>query len=228
MQNRELTGRLQTVLEILPACRCLADIGCDHGYLSIEAVKRGKAAHAIASDVRPGPLEAARTHVRQEALEDRIELRLTDGLTGFAPGEADSCVICGMGGMMIRHILEEAPEGVLDGLDSLIAQPQTEADEVRRTLHGSGFRIVEERFVEDRGKYYTIIRAAHGTERYEDPLDYVYGVQLFRTADPLYLCWIEKRLQDLAAWNRSVRDPQQKQKMEQEMCWLRQRISAKD
>ena len=228
MPARLLSDRLRTVLDLLPDCHTLADIGCDHGYLSIEAVRTGKAEQAIASDVRPGPLSAAQAHIRAENLSDRIRVRLTDGLQGFVPGEADSCVICGMGGMMIRTILEEAPEGVLDGLSSLIVQPQTETDEVRRALHGLGFRICEERFVEDRGKYYTILRAEHGAEQYQDPFEYMYGILMFRDRDPVYRSWTEQRVRRLAAWSEAARDPQQKQKLEQEMRWLTARLSDKD
>ena len=228
MPVRELSDRLQTVLDMLPPCKVLADVGCDHGYLSIEAVRSGKAGAAIASDVRPGPLQAARTHIEAEHLSAQIEARLTDGLQGFQAGEADSCVICGMGGMMIRSILEEASEEALRGLDSLIVQPQTETDEVRCALHQLGFRIAEERFVEDRGKYYTIIRAEQGIEYYQDPYEDIYGVLLFKSGDPLYRSWAERRIQNLQIWSAAARDPQQKEKLGQEMCWLKARLSEKD
>ncbi len=228
MPARVLSDRLQTVLDLLPGCHTLADVGCDHGYLSIEAVHSGKVLQAIASDIRPGPLAAAQAHIHAEKLSDRIQVRLTNGLQGFHPGEVDGCVICGMGGMMIRTILEEAPIGVLEGLSSLILQPQTETDEVRRALHGLGFRICEERFVEDRGKYYTILRAEHGAEQYEDPFAYIYGVLMFRDRNPVYRHWAEQRIRKLADWSEAARDPQQKLKLEQEMRWLAARLSDKD
>ena len=228
MPARELSERLRTVLELLPPCQVLADIGCDHGYLSIEAVRSGKAAAAIASDVRPGPLQAARIHIEAENLSGQIVTRLTDGLQGFQAGEADGCVICGMGGMMIRSILEEASEEVLRGLNTLIVQPQTETDEVRCALHQLGFKICEERFVKDRGKYYTIIRAEQGIEYYEDPFEDMYGVLLFRSGDPLYRSWAEQRIQNLQIWSDAARDPQQKEKLGQEMRWLQARLSEKD
>ena len=59
----------------------LADVGCDHGYLSIYLVEERIVPSAIAMDVRPGPLSRARENISRYGLEDYIETRLSDGLT---------------------------------------------------------------------------------------------------------------------------------------------------
>ena len=35
-----LTKRLQKLVSVLPQCEVLADVGCDHGYVGIEALTR--------------------------------------------------------------------------------------------------------------------------------------------------------------------------------------------
>ena len=61
-----LSKRLSTILEMLEPCEVLADIGTDHGFIPIEAVRRGLCRRAIASDVGRGPLErAASTSLRR-------------------------------------------------------------------------------------------------------------------------------------------------------------------
>ena len=69
------------------------DIGTDHGYVPIYLVREGLAEHAVAMDVRKGPLERAKAHVAEAGLENRIDVRLSDGLTGLKPGEADCCLL---------------------------------------------------------------------------------------------------------------------------------------
>ena len=89
----------------------VADIGCDHGYLSIYLLESGKKDRAIAMDVRPGPLSSAEENIRLAGLSDSIELRLSDGLEKLSIGEADTVVIAGMGGpLMERGFMHQEAE----------------------------------------------------------------------------------------------------------------------
>ena len=102
----QLPKRLETIIERMPASGCIADIGCDHAYVAIEAVRRGKAARALACDVRKGPLQQAAEHILCAGLAGKIETRLSDGLEKVAPGEADCVIIAGMGGPLMERILQ--------------------------------------------------------------------------------------------------------------------------
>ena len=57
-----------------------ADVGTDHAYVPIYLVREGRIPCAIASDVNIGPLERAREHVCENGLEDKIDLRISNGL----------------------------------------------------------------------------------------------------------------------------------------------------
>lgn len=76
----KLSKRLETILGMLENCGGLLDVGCDHGYTSIEAVRRGSARRAVAADVAKGPLSAAAAHIKEAGLSGQIETRLSDGL----------------------------------------------------------------------------------------------------------------------------------------------------
>ena len=92
-----LSKRLQAVCGMICGSGTLADIGCDHAYVPIELIRCGQFGRAIAADVRSGPLEIAASHILGQGLEQQIEVRLSDGLASFSPGEADTVVIAGMG-----------------------------------------------------------------------------------------------------------------------------------
>ena len=94
----KLSKRLETVASFVPKGSNIADIGTDHGYVPIYLVREGQAEHAVAMDVRKGPLERARAHVEDAGLGSRIDVRLSDGLAGLETGEADCVVIAGLGG----------------------------------------------------------------------------------------------------------------------------------
>lgn len=87
----------------------LADIGTDHAHLPVYLVERGVCPRAIASDLRPGPAEAARKSIRAAGLTDMVEVRIGDGLTPVAAGEVDDIAVAGMGGETIAGILEACP-----------------------------------------------------------------------------------------------------------------------
>lgn len=76
----ELSLRMEQVVAMAETCSAAADIGCDHGYVSIELIRRKIAGTVIAMDVRQGPLSRAQEHIEREHLTGQIQCRLSDGL----------------------------------------------------------------------------------------------------------------------------------------------------
>lgn len=215
----QLPKRLETIIERMPASGCIADIGCDHAYVAIEAVRRGKAVRALACDVRKGPLQQAAEHILCAGLAGKIETRLSDGLEKVAPGEADSVIIAGMGGPLMERILQ----GRLADFGHFVLSPQSEIPHFRRFLLAEGMRIDEETMLIDEGKYYVILnvsRRADTTEASKDAVrhivpgkkgtgtvhseaapadpmyvteeDFLYGGRLLRRLDPVLKSFLEK------------------------------------
>ncbi len=148
-----LSKRMQANADMVSPGGTVADIGCDHGYLSIYLLESGKKDRAIAMDVRSGPLSSAEENINSAGLQDRIELRLSDGLDKLALGEADTVVIAGMGGPLMERILSDGFL-VAKQCKELILQPQSEIPDFRRFLMDMGFLMLDETCVFDEGKYY--------------------------------------------------------------------------
>ena len=159
-----LSKRLQTITEMLKKTDVLADIGTDHAYVPIEAVRCGKADRAIAMDVVDGPLKRAQANIRQNGMEERIAVRLSDGMDQLKAGEATAAVISGMGGALTIRILEKAPEQV-GGMEYLLLQPQSELRRVRAWLEEHRFLIEDEEIVLEDGKYYPMMRVLPEKQR---------------------------------------------------------------
>lgn len=153
-----LSLRMQRVADMVEPCERVADIGCDHGYVSIYLVEQGIADHVLAMDVRKGPLSRAEANIRQKQLQTRIECRLSDGLERLQPGEADTILLAGMGGRLMIDILTKGSNKRL-GTETLIVQPQSDIPEVRRYLHRIGYEITAEDMLQEDGKYYTVMKA---------------------------------------------------------------------
>lgn len=158
----KLSARLEKILDMIGTdAGVLADIGTDHAYIPIEAVKRGMAERAIACDIAEGPLKIAGENVAAEGLTGIIELCIADGLGGIAPGSADTIVIAGMGGALMSRILTQGHETAYLA-KTLILSPQSDFSMFRGTLLRLGFGTVSETCVFDEGKYYFIIKAKPG------------------------------------------------------------------
>ena len=150
----QLSMRLCAIAGMVTKGNRLADVGCDHGYLSIYLVEERIVPSAIAMDVRPGPLSRARENISRYGLEDYIETRLSDGLTKLEPGEGDTLVIAGMGGPLMERILNEGAK-----VQELILQPQSDLPHFRHFLSEIGWEIVREEMIKEDGKFYPMMKA---------------------------------------------------------------------
>ena len=153
----ELSARMQALADLVTPGNVVCDVGCDHGFLSIYLVQKQISPRVIAMDVRNGPLSRCAEHVAQYGLEQYITMRLSDGLNGLRPGEADTVVCAGMGGRLMQRILTEGREKAVQ-LRELILQPQSELKTFREFLRKQGYRTVEENMIEEDGKFYPMMK----------------------------------------------------------------------
>lgn len=142
---------------VTPGSR-VADVGCDHGFVSIYLYRQGISPRVYAMDVRPGPLSRAKEHIEAYGLSSYIETRLSDGVEALAAGEADTLICAGMGGRLMAKILSDGMEKIRD-MRELILQPQSELAFFRKFLRTHDFCIMQENMVKEDGKYYPMMRA---------------------------------------------------------------------
>lgn len=154
----QLSKRLGAVANLAGEARVVADVGTDHGYIPVYLISSGKAEKAIAMDVNEGPLLRAKEHIRQFHLDAQIETRLSDGLIGLQPKEAEVLVIAGMGGALMMRILDEGKDAA-HAAKRLVLQPQSELLSFRRYLMEHGYQITEEDMVYEDGKFYSMMAA---------------------------------------------------------------------
>ncbi|MBQ2767135.1 MAG: SAM-dependent methyltransferase [Clostridia bacterium] len=180
-----LDARLSTALDFVRPGAIVADIGTDHAYLPAALVLNGRARAAIAADINQGPLEHAAETIHRYHLQDRISLRLTDGLHGIEQDAPTDILIFGMGGELIAQILAEAPF-VRNGEIRLILQPMTKQAELRQWLAAEGFNICGERLSLAAGKIYQTICAEYSGEPYTlDAFQAEFGEHILADRPPL-------------------------------------------
>lgn len=130
-----------------------ADVGCGRGELALALVRDGIARRAVCGDNRPGAVRAARELALALGLAGAVEVRLGDGLSVLAPGEADAIAIAGLGGQTIAEILE-AGRAVAARARLLVLQPVRAAGYLRAWAAGAGAEWLAEDLVREGGRFY--------------------------------------------------------------------------
>ena len=254
--DKKLSKRMKAVADMVKSCghpgMRVADIGCDHAFISIYLLQHGVADKVIAADVNPGPLEAARSNVerfvsnmscvgktqdiaekescKDESGEKVIDIRLSNGFEKINKGETDAAVIAGMGGKLIISIIAAADVWV-PGY-KLILSPQSDVPEVREYLVGNGFRIIDENMISDEGKYYNILCAEYFgdcTQNEKLPCKSLkYGEILMQKKNPVFIESLEKRKAALETICRNLSEPcsELAAKRRDEVCTELDEISA--
>ncbi len=200
-----LDSRLKAAADLCRRGVTVCDVGTDHALLACYLAQTG-AKSVIASDVREGPLEAARRTIMQQGV-DNVTAVLSDGLDKI--DYADDVVIAGMGGELIARII--AGCRFLSEDTRFILQPMTKADTLRRELCRSGFEIIKERTAKEGVRRYTVMLVKYtGVKTEPDELFCMCG----KITDPDMLRSISAKLRKNAAgMDRSDALPEQAQKL---------------
>ena len=181
---------------LVPRGARVADVGTDHGYLPVYLLSQGIAASVVATDIRPGPLSAAKQNIEEAGLSGRVELRLCDGLADVRPDEADVIVAAGMGGETIVGILSRAPWALEDG-KTLLLSPQSKQEQLRAWLYERNCGIRSEYLVRDAGRIYPILCAGGAALRKPDEAELCMGWWPPETRDALFREELHGRIQRL-------------------------------
>lgn len=199
----KLSDRLQMSADLVDECGTVADIGCDHAHTCIWLVQNRKSKRCIGMDVRTGPLQKAKENLALYECTDSVDLRLSFGLDELNSGEADTIIIAGMGGEMIRDILDRdaGHNRVLeaDKPPVLILQPHSHVWDVRRSIYGHGYTIVDESICHEDDKFYPVIKAVRAdaldegvcNRKEPDETELYFGPVLLERRDPVLAQFVE-------------------------------------
>lgn len=181
----ELSIRLKTIASMVDKCNCIADIGTDHGYIPIELIKNNICVKAIASDINKGPVKKANMNITLEDLQEKIDCRLGAGLTTVKVGEVQGIIIAGMGGNLIRDIIEQGLY-VFKKSNFAVLQPVQNPEVLREYIYKSGYDIVDEELCIDENKFYEIIKIHYNDKvKKIDSIFYEIGKALIDKKHPL-------------------------------------------
>lgn len=169
-----VSKRIIELAKIVPKCSVAADIGCDHGYLSLLLLKNDKCDKVIACDIREKPLSKAIRLLSENGFSDRAEFYVCDGLDKAK--DADVVIIAGIGAKTIQDILAKGSDAKADWF---IIQPSSGVPEVREYLCSNGYVIADECIIKDQ-RIYPVILAIKGISEPLSQIEQELGPQNIR------------------------------------------------
>lgn len=183
--------RLEKVLSFIHQTDCLADVGCDHGYLAIMAIEKGVSFVQLI-DNKKGPLDSAKINLKHYQKMATVEYSLSSGISNILP-IINTVAICGMGGELISQILLNDIEKAKN-VKKIILQPNSKISLLRKFLYDNDFDITNETIVMDNDKIYEIIVASPSDGKVNfNKLDIIFGPHLRTKKDPLFISkWVKK------------------------------------
>ena len=193
----ELSKRLNFIIENIDNTSVLADIGTDHGYIPLYAIQNGLCSKAIAIDINKDPLDKAKLNAILEGAGDELEFRLGSGLKPLENGEVEVAVIAGMGGNLIRDILEEDIEKV-KSIGYLILVPAQNPEVLREYLYNNDYEIICEDLCEEEGIYYELfkVRKKAGESVKLDSIYYEVSPKLLMQRHPLMKEFLNSKIEN--------------------------------
>lgn len=189
MNEKILSKRLHTVAKYIPENSYFADIGSDHAYLPCYVCSIDPTALAIAGEINEGPFQSAKSHVKALNLTSQIEVVKGNGLEVIENYPVRQIVIAGMGGSLIRSILDSGKDR-LSKIERIIAQPNVDAHLVREWFTRHYFQLVSEQIIKEDGHIYEILIASNGNglKGYQDlKKEILFGPHLLREKSDTFI-----------------------------------------
>lgn len=189
--------RIEFIISNLEKVTTLADIGTDHGYVPLLALRNKLCEKAIACDINKDPLAKGKLNAILEGLDDKIEFRLGNGFEPLNVNEVEEVVIAGMGGNLIRDIIEEDLNKVAS-CKYLVLIPAQNPEVLREYLYKNDFEVIKEDLCFDEGIYYELfkVRKAEGNATELDRIYYEISPMLLRSKHPLMKDYIDYKIDE--------------------------------
>lgn len=180
----KLSNRLQMIADLVDTNSIVADIGTDHGFIPAFLIENETSKYVIATDISQGSLNKAIDFIDEMQFAHKIVARLGNGLEVIKPFEVDTVIIAGMGGLLIRDILDK-DKSLTRTFTNFIFQPMIASKELRQYLVQNNFKIIDEQLLYEDGKYYEIIKAKIGKDFIEKEIYYEISKRLIDERHPL-------------------------------------------
>jgi len=165
-----ISKRLKQIADLVEDNASIIDVGCDHALLDIYLVNTKKNIKAVASDINEKPLQKAKENIKKYNAKN-ITVEQGNGIENIK-STTDTIILSGMGTSLILEILFKN-KAKLKNIKTIIISSNNDYYLLRKTMQENNYKIVEEKLVIEKNKYYPIIKYKLGKTNFNnDQLEY--------------------------------------------------------
>ena len=181
-----ISNRLKTIADMIDSDYHVIDVGCDHALLDIY-LTLNKKIKCTAIDNKEKVINYSKENIEKYNLTSKIELILNDGLENIKIHDDDIIVLAGLGTKTILNIIANK------NIKHLIVQSNDDVYNLRYKLTKSNYKVIDEKIVYEKKKYYTIIKLEKGKAKYSKK-ELEYGPILLKEKNKVFDKYLIKRI----------------------------------
>ncbi|MFA6859954.1 MAG: class I SAM-dependent methyltransferase [Clostridia bacterium] len=136
----------------------MADIGSDHGFLSLFLLQNKQAEKIYVCDISEKSLEKAQKLF--SSCNEQAIFVISDGFKQLSCKKIDVAIIAGMGGIEIGKIVTNIPKEM--HVEKIVCQPMRNVLELKHRMIELGYKICEDTYAQDKQRFYEIITFKKG------------------------------------------------------------------
>ena len=181
-----ISNRLKTIADMIDSDYHVIDVGCDHALLDIY-LTLNKKIKCTAIDNKEKVINYSKENIEKYNLTSKIELILNDGLENIKIHDDDIIVLAGLGTKTILNIIANK------NIKHLIVQSNDDVYNLRYKLTKLNYKVIDEKIVYEKKKYYTIIKLEKGKAKYSKK-ELEYGPILLKEKNKVFDKYLIKRI----------------------------------
>lgn len=174
------------------SCASILDVGADHALFSLGLIQKGFQGMVYASEKGDGPYKRMLQGLISYEEGKKVVPLKGDGLKALKGHEVEEIVIAGMGGETILQILSEGKEG-LSGVKRLVLEPQSQRELFFTGMNRLGYRLLQEKYVEEHGHVYPLCAYEKGDEELGE-FGGVFGTKALEEKDPVLKEFLKRQV----------------------------------
>lgn len=152
----ENLDRIEVIADFVEDGSRIADIGSDHCKVPILLCEKNKISFAQAVENKIGPYKRMCQEIIDSGFSSLIKPSLSDGISDL-DASVDTLIIAGMGGKLIKKILNNNKEK-LASIDTIIIDAHNDRDEISSFLADCNYELVDNVFFYDSNKPYDVMK----------------------------------------------------------------------
>lgn len=181
-----ISNRLKTIADMIDSNYHVIDVGCDHALLDIY-LTLNKKIKCTAIDNKEKVINDSKENIEKYNLTSKIELIHNDGLENIKIHDDDIIVLAGLGTKTILNIIANK------NIKHLIVQSNDDVYNLRYQLTKLNYKVIDEKIVYEKKKYYTIIKLEKGKAKYSKK-ELEYGPILLKEKNKVFDKYLIKRI----------------------------------